>query len=134
MNISLIQRLALLTAGMTGLAVGITVLLFPEQLYAQSGVILTENSSLMSEVRAPAGSIIAASILWLLALRKETFVRPALGLAVLMYLSYASARLVSITLDGLPSASLLSALGVELGVGLFCLYSLVRLPVTTRAA
>lgn len=125
MRSSRIETALLLFAGLVGIGVGLSVLFFPHDLYRQSGIELWSNSSLMSEVRAPGGSILIASLFCLMGVFSSRWREPSLQLATLMYLSYAGARIVSLVLDGIPSTSLQAALGTELLIGALCAAALV---------
>jgi hypothetical protein len=50
----------------------------------------------------------------------------SLTTASVVYLSYGLSRLLSMAMDGLPHSGLVSAAGIELGIGAACLLALLR--------
>ncbi len=124
MSRSRLLKPALIVAGLVALIVGAAVLFAPEALHASAGVELAPDPSLMSEIRAPGGALLGAGLLMLLGAFVERLARPGLLVALIVYLGYGGARLVSLALDGAPAPSLLAALAIELAIGLFCLAAL----------
>lgn len=117
-------KLVLALAGITGVGIGLSALFWPRAFFASSGTILGDDISLMSEVRAPAmvlvlfgGAILGAVVIP--GLRKV-----GLWAAAMLYLSYGMGRVISVVLDGVPHVNILTALGIELVIGLFCAYIL----------
>ena len=116
----------LLTAALILLTIGSLVLFTPTTLYASNNVMLVQDPNLLSEIRAPGGLLFAGGLFVLASVFAPGLKRPALGLSTLFLLSYGLARLVSMHLDGMPSAILIAATAVELAVGLLCLWTLIR--------
>jgi hypothetical protein len=133
-KIALAQRALLVLAGAILILVAAMILASPAGFYAANGIELGANVSLVNELKAPAGLLLAAGAWMIVAIFRGDTDR-ALGLAALVYLSYAAARAVSVVLDGVPATGLLQAAVVEGAIGLACLLLLVvpRLP-TARAA
>lgn len=101
-------------AGLLLLAIGGTILLVPHAFYASDGIVLGNDPSLLSEIRAP-GGLLATSALFILAgAFRQNLRSMALMLTALVYGSFGFSRLVGLFLDGMPSNSLLMATGVEL--------------------
>ena len=110
------------------LAIGGTILLVPHTFYASDGIMLGNNPSLLSEIRAP-GGLLATSALFILAgAFRPTLRSLALTLTILVYGSFGFSRLVGLSLDGMPSNSLVIATGVELAVAAIGLVILLRYP------
>lgn len=107
-------------AGVTLFVIGAAVLLFPHGFFASNGIILDNDPNLMSEIRAPGGLLIASGIVILAGVFRETYARTGLVVAVFVFGSYGIARLISIAMDNLPSASLLAATAVELVLAALC--------------
>lgn len=119
-RISVIIFLALF--GVIGLAIGGSILFIPDQFQANANIIFPANPSLYSEVRAPGAflTLIAGGIL------ASVFIRDwrlygLMGIAA-VNLTYGLGRVVSVMLDGVPSTTILIAMGVELLAGMLAAY------------
>lgn len=115
----------LLVAGALLVVIGGFLLVDPHEFFGQNGVVLGDDPNLMSEIRAPAGLLIASGLLIAWSARIERLGLVGLALTALVYGSYGVSRLVSIGLDGLPSEGIVAATLVELVVGGFAMVSLV---------
>ena len=124
---SLIARVVLGLAGALLLFIGCSVVLTPGSFAAANGIALPDNPSLLSEVRAPGGLLLASAVFILTSALRGSFVAQAWGLSALVYGSYGLARAVSIALDGLPSASLTQAMVIELVIATVSLGVLLKL-------
>jgi hypothetical protein len=125
MKISKAQRVLLLFAGAVGALIGAAILLVPVAFYASgNGIILGSDPSLLSEVRAPGGALLACSLLIVAGAFSEplTFTSTLVGAA--LYSSYGFARILSVALDGLPTTALLVAGAAEVALGLACAWVL----------
>ncbi len=126
-----ITRIALLlVAGALLVLIGSLILVSPADFYASNGIEPGANPSLMNELKAPAGLLLAAGLFMLGAIFVPGQADTALWLAALIYLSYAGARLASIAVDGVPAEGLVQAAAIEGIVGIACLAVLLirRLP------
>lgn len=99
------------------LVVGFGLLLAPHAMHRGNGVELGSNASLLSEIRAPAGALVAFGFLMLAATLWRAWRLLAMRAGGILLFSYGLARLVSIALDGRPSSLLLAAMGIELLAG-----------------
>jgi hypothetical protein len=117
-------RVLLAVSGAITIAIGAGLMFVPAQFQASAGIILGPDINLLSEVRAPGGFLLATGILILLGAFRRQMARLALLLSSLLYLSYAGARLVGILMDGMPSSTILTALGIEVVIGGLCLAAL----------
>lgn len=106
----------LVLAVLTGFYVGGSLLFFPAQLQAESGISLS-SASQFSEARAPGAAIFAASMIALLSLFKVSLRKSALGLMTLFFTAYGLGRLLSVVLDGVPADGLYYAMYGELIMG-----------------
>jgi len=98
------------------LAIGGTILFIPHLFYASDGIILGNNPSLLSEIRAPGGLLASSGFLILLGVFRAHFRSLSITLTTLVYGTFGLSRLVGFILDGMPSNSLVIATGVELTV------------------
>jgi len=110
----------LVAAGLILLAVGAAILLAPVSFHASGGVELSPDPSLLSEIRAPGGSLAAFGALMVTGafVRRLTAIS-ALG-GTLIYLSYGLSRVFGMAVDGVPSGQLVGVTVLELAVGLAC--------------
>ena len=115
----------LLFVGVVVTAIGAAMLISPVTFHASSGIVLGDNVSLLNEMRATGGGLVGAGLLVLAGAVFDVLRFTALVLAGLLNMSYGLARLVSFTVDGLPSDILVAATGFEIVVGLLCLTALL---------
>ncbi len=116
----------LLIAGLAGLAIGISVLFMPHPFYASSGIDLGQNPSLLSEVRAPGGALLACGLLIILGAFVDTLTFTALVVSAWMYLAYGLSRGLSIWVDGMPAPILVAAMVAEFLIGLSAVFALAN--------
>ncbi len=112
-------------SGLIAATVGGALLLDPVGFEASAGVQLDRDASLLSEIRAPAGALLASGVLVVLGAFIRRLTSTASLLATVLLLSYGASRLLSIALDGMPGDSIVVAMVVELGLGLACLFALL---------
>ena len=123
MNTKLVktQRAILLVAGALLILVGSFILAAPIDFYASNSIELGANVSLLNELKAPAGLLLAAGLFMLGAVFVRGMADMATSLAALIYLSYAVSRFASMAFDGVPATGLVQAAALEGIVGLACL-------------
>ena len=112
--------LLLLGAGALLLLIGSYIVLAPAEFYAANDITLGGNISLRNELKAPAGFLLAAGTLMLVAVFVRSLRDLALLLAAMTYLSYALARYGSMAMDGTPAQGLVQAAALELVIGVLC--------------
>jgi len=124
------QKALLLVAGALLILVGTFIIASPVDFYASNNIELGANVSLLNELKAPAGLLLAAGLFMLGAIFVRGMADMALWLAALIYLSYAGSRFVSMAFDGVPATGLVQAAAFEGIVGLACLAVLMirRMP------
>ncbi|MGB0722577.1 MAG: DUF4345 domain-containing protein [Gammaproteobacteria bacterium] len=115
------QQALLLLAGGLLMAVGGSIHLAPATFYAANGIEPTASISLLNELKAPAGFLLAAGSILILAVFRPALREAATLLAALIYLSYALSRGLSMWMDGMPTEGLMQAAALEGLVGLACL-------------
>lgn len=115
---SLSLKTFLILSGLIGVAVGIAVLFFPVPFYAISGIELGGNVSLLNEIRAPGGALIATGTLILLGVFVARLTYGALVISTVTYLAYGFSRLLSMAVDGLPTMDLIVVAFFEIVIGL----------------
>lgn len=122
MTFDFTHRLALGVSGFTAVAIGLAITLDPPAFYSAYGIVLTPNQNLMSELRAPAVNLAALGLIILSGALYQKMAQTAAWLGTTVFLAFATGRLVSLIIDGLPSESILAALGIEVALGLTCLW------------
>ena len=112
-----VTRLFLALSGAIAVLIGFMILFAPRAFFAVNGIDLGADPNLMSEIRAPGGVLLAAGVVIICGAIIGSLFRAALLTVAVVFGMYAVSRLISIALDGLPSSSFISALGIELVVG-----------------
>ncbi len=125
MESTLRLKALLFVTGLIGVGIGGAILFVPAEFHATSGIVIGNDESLLSEVRAAGGALLACALIVMLGAFVSKLIFTALVLSTALYLSYGASRLVSMALDGLPSTSLMAVTVFELGVGLVCALALV---------
>ena len=126
LNSSYLVKLTLLVSGLIAVGVAGTILLAPEVFYAGYGIEVEGDPTLVNELKAPAGALLAAGVLMFAGVFRTGLVTVSLTTASVVYLSYGLSRFLSMAMDGLPDGGLVSAAGLELGIGAACLLALLR--------
>lgn len=118
----------LLLSGLILLAIGGAILFVPHDFHASNDIVLGDDPSLLSEIRAPGGLLTASAILILIGVFRVSLRPLAMTLNVLAYGSFGLARLVGVALDGIPASGLVVAIAIELVVATIGLAILLRQP------
>lgn len=121
MRLTTLQKCALGLAGITALAIGTFILFAPLPFYGGYGIALTPDASLLSELRAPGAGLAALGAIMIAGLLRPDWVPMARVAAFTVYLAFPAGRLIGIAFDGLPSGSILGALGIEIAIAALCI-------------
>ncbi|MEO0868862.1 MAG: DUF4345 domain-containing protein [Cyanobacteria bacterium J06642_11] len=113
-------------AGGIAILIGASILRSPTTFYALNHIDLGDNLNLLSEVRAPAGFLLASGLLIVMGAFVSQLTFSSILLATVLYFSYGLARLAGMAIDGLPGQSLIWADVIELNLGVLCLIFLCR--------
>lgn len=105
-------------AALTALFVGLGVLSMPVAFYGSYGIDPTLSPSLSSELRSPGVLLTTIGLLFAYGIISPQWRNFATWTAAVFYLGYATARALSLALDGIPSSGLLAAGAFELTLGL----------------
>lgn len=124
MQLSNSSRVVLCLAGSVAIAIGGLILRSPTEFYAMNQIDLGNNVNLLSEIRAPAGALVASGFLMVLGAFISSLTFTATVLAALLYLAYGFSRLLGMVIDGIPASSLVWSGGIEIALGLLCLLCL----------
>ena len=101
-------------SGLLLLAIGGAILFMPQAFYAYDGILLGNDPSLLSEIRASGGLLTGSSFVLLLGAVRSSLRSRAVALSVIVYGSFGLARLLGLAIDGAPSDNLLMAISIEL--------------------
>ncbi|MBV1866893.1 MAG: DUF4345 domain-containing protein [Marinosulfonomonas sp.] len=118
------QKIVLSVSGLTATGIGFTLVTIPAAFYSTYGIELGGDPSLMSEIRAPGGALLAMGLFMLSGLIRPRFAGVSLSIGAGVFLSYGLSRCLSFALDGWPDSGLVLAAGFEILVGGFCLFAL----------
>ncbi len=113
-----VTTIYLFAAGALLLTIGASLLLTPQAFYGGNGIALGADPSLLSEIRAPGGLLLSASLAILIGVWRSMWRARAVQLTVLVYGSFGLSRLLAMAVDGMPSASIIAAVVIELVVAL----------------
>lgn len=126
MENSKILKTVLFISGLVATGIGGVILFVPGILYAASGIELGSSISLLSEVRAPGGALLASGILIMSGAFVARLTFTATVVSTLLYLSYGISRILSMAIDGMPSDGLVQATMLEMAIGLAGVFVLLR--------
>ncbi len=116
----------LFIAGIVAIGVGAGILLFPVAFYATNDIALEGQASLLNEVRASGGAILALGVYVFAACFVPRLRVPAAAIAALVYLAYGGSRVLSVALDGVPATGLVLVTLLEFVIGGACLFAALR--------
>ena len=126
MKSSKLLKTILLISGLVAISVGSASLFFPGAFYQSNGIELGKNVSLINEIKAPGGALIASGLLIMLGAFFKELSFTSIVLSSSLYMAYGLTRLLSIGVDGMPSEALVQAAILELVIGLVCVFALVK--------
>ncbi len=123
---NLVTRTVLGLSGGMALAIGGFVLFEPHIFFAANDITLGTDHNLLSEIRAPGGVLLAAGMVMIAGAVMQSLMRTALITAAVVFGMYGLSRIVGLVLDGAPSSSLFGAMIIELVIGAYAAFILVR--------
>ncbi len=126
MKNSKVLKTILLISGLIMTGVGGAILFMPVAFHAGNGIDLGGNISLLSEVRAPGGALLASGILVMLGAFVTQLTFTSVVVSALIYLSYGISRILSLAIDGMPAEGLVQATVLEIIIGLLGVFALLR--------
>ncbi|GGH41344.1 protein of unknown function [Cribrihabitans marinus] len=126
MTPSFLEKIALGLSGLTALGIGTFITFAPHAFYASYGITLGDDASLLSELRAPGAGLAVFGGLMLLGIRSLTMLPVSIALALTVFIAFPAGRFIGLGVDGMPSASVIGALVVELGIAALCLAAFRR--------
>ena len=126
MKNSKVLKTILIISGLIATGIGGAYLFNPVAFQASAGIELGGNISLLSEIRAPGGALLASGILIMLGafVAKLTFTSTVIS--IMIYLSKGISRILSMVIDGIPAEVLVMATVVEIIIGLVSIFALLK--------
>lgn len=101
-------------------------LLDPSGFYAFSGLELSDDAGLLSEVRGAGGIIMVSGFVVGLGAFQHAWSRFSVVLSAIVFLSLGLGRLLSIALDGFPGGGVIQGMAIELVFGGLALFAFFR--------
>jgi hypothetical protein len=95
----------------------------PIGFYAFSGLELSDDAGLSSEVRGAGGIIMVSGLVVALGAFRHAWSRTSVLLAAVVFLALGLARLLGIALDGSPGADIIQGMAIELVFGVLALFA-----------
>ncbi|WP_323771952.1 DUF4345 domain-containing protein [Antarctobacter sp.] len=126
MRPTLFEKFALGVSGLTALTIGALILCAPQTFYASYGITLGQGANLLSELRAPGAGLAGFGLLMLRGIWRLAALPVAMAVALTVFIAFPAGRLVGLAVDGMPSASVIGALIVELIIAALCLAAFRR--------
>jgi hypothetical protein len=126
MKNSKILRTILLISGLIATGIGGAIVFTPVAFFSTNGIDLAGNISLLSEIRAPGGTLFASGILIMLGAFVAKLTFTTIVISIIIYFSYGLSRILSMVIDGLPAEGLVMATFVEIIIGLVSIFAILK--------
>ncbi len=123
MTLNTLEKITLCISGLTAIGIGGMIMLSPHVFYASYGIILGENPSLLSELRAPAAGLTTLGILMLLGIWRSALAQLAVASTLIVFLAFPAGRFIGLAVDGIPSSGIIGALLLEIAIAALCLFA-----------
>ena len=115
----------LFLSGLIGMGIGSAILFTPVEFYGSSGIEIGGKISLLNEIRASGGALLACGALIIMGVFVAKLRFTSALLSALLYLSYGISRLWAMSVDGMPEAIYVIVAVMEIVIGLICAYIMV---------
>ena len=126
MKKSNVLKAILIISGVIAIGVGVTLLFTPITLYASVGVDVSNKVSLLSDLRATGGALLASGALIAAGAFRPILTFTSTVFATLLYLSYGLSRIYGMFVDGIPDLVIVQVAVIEIVIGIVCLFALVK--------
>lgn len=126
MSLTRLEKTTLGISGLTAVGVGGFILAAPQAFYASYDITLGDDASLLSELRAPAASLVTLGIFMLAGIWRASLVQLAVASALIVFLAFPTGRLISVAVDGMPSGGIIGALALEIAIAILCIFAFRR--------
>ncbi|HUS54302.1 MAG TPA: DUF4345 domain-containing protein [Thermohalobaculum sp.] len=119
-------RTMLFISGLIAAGVGGAILSVPVAFYAAYGIEIGSNISLLNEIRAPGGALLASGMFIMSGAFVARLTATSAVVSALLYVPYGLSRILSMAIDGMPDEGLVQAAVLETAIGLIWVFSLVK--------
>ena len=119
------HRILLAFGGVLAAGIGVGLLFAPAAFHGANGIEIGTDINLLSEVRAPGGVLLVAGVAMLGGAFARRFATLATAIGAAMFLAYGLARLVAMSLDGIPGPGLVTATVIEWILGILFARTLI---------
>lgn len=123
MTFNHLEKTALAISGLTAIGIGGMITFAPHVFYASYGIVVGDDPSLLSELRAPAAGLTTLGILMLLGIWKSAMAQLSVAATLVVFLAFPAGRLIGLAVDGMPSFGILGALFFEIAIAALCLFA-----------
>ncbi|PCI05557.1 MAG: hypothetical protein COB78_02885 [Hyphomicrobiales bacterium] len=97
-----------------------------QDLVSITGIVLGNDASLLSEIRASGGALLVFGMLIMAGAFVANLRFTAILVTTLLYISYGFSRILSMVIDGMPDTGLVQVTVLEIVIGLVCCFALIK--------
>ena len=126
MSLTRLEKITLGLSGLTVVGIGGFIMVAPHAFYASYGIVLGDDPSLLSELRALAAGLLTLGALMLAGIWRSAFTHLAIAASLIVFLAFPTGRLIGLVLDGVPSGGIIGALALEIAIAGLCLIAFRR--------
>ena len=126
MQNSKVLKVILFICGALILIPGLIALFNPVGFTARNGVDIMGNISMLNDYRGMGGMLLGSGIIILLGVLHHRMAFTSTVVAIVMFLTLALGRFVSIILDGMPADGLFKATVVEAILGFVAIFAMIK--------
>lgn len=116
----------LIVSGLMLIVIGCAILYTPVAFFAASGIDLGRDINLLNEIRPPGGALLASGILIMSGAFVAELTFTSLVVSILIYLSYGISRILSMSIDGMPTGILVFVTVMEIIIGMVGIFAIIR--------
>lgn len=123
MTLTKLEKTTLWISGLTAVGIGGMITFAPHSFYASHGIVIGEDPSLLSELRAPGAGLATLGIMMLLGIWRSALAQLAVAATLIVFLAFPAGRLIGLALDGMPSVGIVGALVLEIAIAALCVFA-----------
>lgn len=123
MTLTKLEKTTLWISGLTAVGIGGMITFAPHSFYASYGIVIGEDPSLLSELRAPGAGLATLGIMMLLGIWRSALAQLAVAATLIVFLAFPAGRLIGLALDGMPSVGIVGALVLEVAIAALCVFA-----------
>lgn len=127
MKLADVTKVVLCIAGLLAVGIGGVTLISPATIYGSYQITIGENASMLSEIRASGGGLLAFGLVIIAGAFIARLTFTSLLVSSVLFLAYGAARILSMAVDGMPADPLVHGTIFEIVIGAICLFLLTKL-------